>query len=50
MTKDEWLRNRLVAAYWCGKMRAMLAAKHAPKRAPTESPQLTLPFIWSPPK
>ena len=45
--RADWLRRRLVAAYWCGKMREALAPKTLPQDAPR---QLTLPGIWQPPK
>ena len=44
--KDRWLHDRLVAAYWCGKMRALLTKPAAAELAPR---QLSLPGIWTPP-
>lgn len=41
----DWLRRRLVARFWCDRIRERLAAK--PTKA-VEPQQLTLPFIWSP--
>jgi len=46
LNKDRWLHDRLVAAYWCGKMRDILAK---PSSAVGKTPrQLSLPGIWAP--
>ena len=43
--RADWLRRRLVAAYWCGVMRQRIGAKTPAQEPPR---QLTLPGIWSP--
>lgn len=45
--QSDWLRRRLVARFWCDRIRERLAAgkQPLPKRAPR---QLTLPYVWTP--
>ncbi len=44
----DWLRRRLVARFWCDRIRERLA-KSTGSNLPTELPrQLTLPGVWAP--
>ncbi len=48
--KMKWHRDRLVAAYWCGSIRAILA-RGSPQGRAAKHPsniQLSLPGIWEP--
>lgn len=42
---SDWQRNKLVARFWCDKLRALLGQ---PLRGEPETGQLTLPHIWTP--
>ena len=46
--KDRWMHDRLVAAYWCGKMRAMLEKPSSCESLGETPRQLSLPGIWVP--
>jgi hypothetical protein len=45
MTKDQWLRNRLVAKYWCDRMREILQRSGSSRSRIEEPRQLSLKLV-----
>lgn len=48
LSTEQWLRNRVVAKYWCDKMREILSRQESAAKLAKYNPQLPLPHIWRP--